>query len=83
MISYAVVLHCTCLQVENFWNVGRRVWHMLSAIVPTGKVGISVDRLIDELCISVYRSENGSFLDLFYLTLGAPLSVPYGSPYRG
>ena len=56
---------------------------MLSAIVPTGKVGISVDRLIDELCISVYRSENGSFLDLFYLTFGAPLSVPYGSPYRG
>ena len=46
---------------------------MLSAIVPTGKVGIGVDRLMDELSIRVYRSETGSFLDLFYLHIGVPL----------
>ena len=56
---------------------------MLSAIVPTGKVGISVDRLMDELSIRVSRSENGSFLDLFYLPFGAPLRILYGAPYGG
>ena len=83
IISCAVVLHCTCLQVEKFWNVGRRVWHMLSAIVPTGKVGISVDRLMDELSIRVFRSENGPFLNLFYLTFGGLLRMPYGVSYEG
>ena len=56
---------------------------MLSPTVPTGKGGLSIDRLMDELSIRVFRSEHGPFLNLFYLTFGGLLRMPYGVSYEG